>query len=101
MHLPVGWWLPCPAPTAACSLPCVCWVVQEDVAVPAGEALQASGVKLGTDLLVQLSGLVRGGRDSVHAECRINPVADQLSLRKVRACAFACVWVNGGWERTE
>ena len=58
---------------------------QEDASDAAADTLQSCGVRLGTDALVQLSGAVRGGRDSVHAECRIAPEAGQLALRKVGA----------------
>ena len=57
--------------------------LQEDADDAASEDLQAAGVKLGTDVLLQLAGLLRGGRDSVHAECRVDTAAQQLSLRKV------------------
>lgn len=58
--------------------------VQEGEDAAAATVLQAAGIKLGTDALLQLSGLVRGGRDSVHAECRLGTAAQQASLRKVR-----------------
>ena len=58
--------------------------LQDDATAESGQALQAAGIKLGTDVLLQLSGLVRGGRDSVHAECKVDSAAEQLSLRKVR-----------------
>ncbi|PRW56917.1 cyanobacterial porin [Chlorella sorokiniana] len=56
---------------------------QDDATAESSRGLQAAGIKLGTDVLLQLSGLVRGGRDSVQAECKVNPAAEQLSLRKV------------------
>ncbi len=91
----------CPAAKPALCRPCcallLCWPahvliyacrglmsLQDDATAESGQALQAAGIKLGTDVLLQLSGLVRGGRDSVHAECKVDPAAEQLSLRKVR-----------------
>lgn len=66
-----------------------CLPPQDDATAESSAALQAAGIKLGTNVLLQLSGLVRGGRDSVHAECKVDPAAEQLSLRKVR-CALHC-----------
>ena len=66
--------------------------MQEGEDAAASEALQGSGgVRLGTDVVVQLAGAVRGGgRDSVQAECWVDPAANQLSLRKVG-------WTGVGW----
>ena len=53
----------------------------------AGDVLPASGVKLGADLALRMRGTARGGRDALLAECRLNPAADQISLKKVRGWA--------------
>lgn len=76
-----------PAPPLAPAPP----PLQDDApTADATAALQAAGVKLGADMLLQLAGLVRGGRDSVQAECKLDSAAEQLTLRKVRLQARAC-----------
>ncbi|KAL4451786.1 hypothetical protein ABPG75_007448 [Micractinium tetrahymenae] len=56
---------------------------QEGGAGGAAGVLRAAGLKLGADALLQLAAVVRGGRDSVHAECRLDAAAERASLRKV------------------
>lgn len=70
--------------------------LQDDATAGSAAALQGAGVKLGTDVLLQLSGLTRGGRDSVHAECKVDPAAEQLSLRKVGMPRGACMHCGVG-----
>lgn len=57
--------------------------MQDGAEAESSDLLRVAGVKLGTDVLLQLAGLLRGGRDSVHAECKVDTAAEQLSLRKV------------------
>lgn len=46
-------------------------------------AVQAAGVGLGTDLMLQLGSTVRGGSDAVLAEVKIDPGDESFSLHKV------------------
>lgn len=77
---------------------------QEGGGGDAAGALRAAGLKLGTDALLQLAAVVRGGRDSVHAECRLDAREGHASLRKVRSGepqqwqaggGRVCAWVGG------
>lgn len=81
---------------AACSLGPPPSLQDETPTADATPALQAAGVKLGTDVLLQLSGLVRDGRDSVQAECKLDGAAEQITLRKVRAARRMRGTAQGG-----
>ncbi|PSC70668.1 cyanobacterial porin [Micractinium conductrix] len=57
----------------------------QDGAADAAEVtlLDQAALKLGSDVLLHLGAMVRGGQDSVHAECRLESAAESLTLRKV------------------
>jgi hypothetical protein len=52
------------------------------------------GVRLGTDLLLRFSGMVRGGRDSVLAEVQVDPGEDQFALQKITYHCNALNWMK-------
>lgn len=52
------------------------------------------GVRLGTDLLLRFSGMVRGGRDSVLAEVQVDPGEDQFALQKMTYHCNALPWMK-------
>lgn len=56
------------------------------------QALQASGIRLGTDLTLQLGSSVRNGADSIVAEININPADETFVLEKV---IYNCKIANG------
>ena len=60
----------------------------QDGAADAAEVtlLDQAALKLGSDVLLHLGAMVRGGQDSVHAECRLESAAESLTLRKVGVC---------------
>lgn len=47
------------------------------------DAVQDVGVRLGTDLILRVGGPVRGGKDAVMAEVRIDPGEEQFALQKI------------------
>lgn len=65
----------------------------------AAGTLRAAGLRLGTDALLQLAAVVRGGRDSVHAEYRLDAAAERASLRKVRTRGGEVAGRAGGHGR--
>jgi hypothetical protein len=47
------------------------------------DTVQDAGVRLGTDLILRVGGPVRGGKDAVMAEVRIDPGEEQFALQKI------------------
>ena len=73
---------------------------QEGEEEEGAERLQGAGVRLGSDMLLHLTGLLRGGRDRLQAEAKVTPATQQLALRKVNSDAVV-VWRegSGAWWR--
>ena len=47
------------------------------------DTVQDAGVRLGTDLILRVGGPVRGGKDAVMAEVRMDPGEEQFALQKI------------------
>lgn len=52
------------------------------------------GVKLGTDMILRFSGMVRGGLDSVLAEVQVDPGEDQFALQKITYHCNPLPWIK-------
>jgi hypothetical protein len=56
---------------------------QDESNPAAADSLNGLGIRLGTDVVMQIGGSVRSGSDRVLAEFSVNPADNHFGLRKV------------------